>query len=458
MKILQVLHFFLPRHSAGTEVYTDRLSRGLQQRHDVELFFSEKIHSLPDGALVQREQEGLPCHVFVNNLLYDSFAETFDHAVAEQRFDEVLDRVQPDVVHVQHLMLLSMGLVKRAAARGIPVVMTLHDFWLFCPRMGQLLHRSGERCEGPEPSRCAECMGNFKFAQSSREARWIRWMASARQRLGVDLSPWVERAKRWPRPRRKGGAPAPDHSAVSAEDVVRRRETVTALAQHVRQFVSPSKTVRDFAVSHGLPADRILHLPNGFEPLSGAPRTIPTPAGGPRLRVGFLGTPAPHKGVHVLIDGFVQAKLRDAELKIYGTPRYYPDYYRTLKERSKGASVEFCGAVPRSLVLEVLGKLDLLVVPSIWLENAPVVIQEARWAGIPVMASDLGGMAEAVVHDQDGWLFRPGDSQHLAEGLRRVDDRRELLKQWAEAAPLPMTMEQHLEKMEAVYESVRQPP
>jgi len=126
MRILEVLHFFLPKHSAGTEVYTDSLVQELARRgHDVHLFFSEKVLSSTNYSLQQREHHGIPCHVVINNLLYDSFRETFENPEIEHVFNRVLDAVKPDVIHFQHLMLLSLGLPRIAKARGIPTVMTL---------------------------------------------------------------------------------------------------------------------------------------------------------------------------------------------------------------------------------------------------------------------------------------------------------------------------------------------
>lgn len=100
MRILEVLHFFLPKHSAGTEVYTDSVSRELKRRgHEVHVFFSEKVLSARNYDLVRREQNGLACHVLINNLLYESFDETFDNAAVEHAFHRVLDDVKPDIVH-----------------------------------------------------------------------------------------------------------------------------------------------------------------------------------------------------------------------------------------------------------------------------------------------------------------------------------------------------------------------
>ena len=129
MKILMPVHFFLPDHSAGTEVYTYNLARALQARgHEVRIFCSEKVLSRRSYSMFEREVGGLKCHVMVNNLDHEDFADTFANPRAEGAFQRVLQSFKPDVVHVQHLMLLSLGLPRLSRRAGARVVMTLNDF------------------------------------------------------------------------------------------------------------------------------------------------------------------------------------------------------------------------------------------------------------------------------------------------------------------------------------------
>jgi glycosyltransferase involved in cell wall biosynthesis len=449
VRILQALHFYLPRHSAGVEVYTRGLCRVLRQRHDVHLFFSEKIHAARNYSLREHEYEGVPCHVLVNNLLYDSFAGTYDQPQVLERFDEVLDRVQPDLLHVQHLMLLSLGIVERARRRDIPVVMTLHDFWLFCARLGQLLQADGARCDGPEDRKCAACLGDFKWRQSPLEARAIRGISWLQRATGIDLSEQVER---WRRHRRQLRRPAPS-VPVPVEWITARREAVQRFLGQVDLFLSPSRTVLEGSVRFGMPAERVRWLRQGYAPP--APAVPRAPAGAQGLRrVGYVGTLAPHKGVHVLVEAFRRAALPGAELWIHGSARSHPEYRRRLEELACGGPVHLAGELPNPRVPEFLASLDLLVMPSLWLENCPVILQEARFARVPVAASDLGGMAEVVRPGVDGWLYPPGDVAALAAGLQDLARSPGRLADWAAAAPAPMSMEEHAALLEEHYRSL----
>ncbi len=463
MRILEVVHLFLPHHSAGTEVYTEGLAHGLKERgHDVHLFFTEKVVSRPDYELVRRTHHGLPCHALINNMMYESFEETFTNPRASAAFAKVLDDVKPDVVHFQHLMLLSLDLPKIAAERGIPTMMTLHDFWLYCARFGQLLEHGDTDCRGPEPAKCASCLSDFKFAQSSMQKRMIHAIRWTRQVAGFDLAPVVD-AFRKSRilGTLKGGRSdgkkegrrraSPESSRV--QQFKSRERAVADSLKHVDVFLSPSRTVRDRMVAFGLPARRVKVLPLGIRPLVVPERAASQKLGAREPVFGFIGTLAPHKGAHVAIEAMRLLKGR-GELLVYGREDFYPAYAASLREQSQGLSIRFLGAVSRREIGKAFAKLDLLIVPSVWLENFPIVIQEARAAGLPVVASDLGGMREAVKDGVDGALFAPGDPKALARVLESFLDHPEEIARLASRGEPPMTLEEHVERVESQLEKL----
>ncbi len=458
MKILQVVHFFLPRHSAGTEVYTDRLARTLLERHDVAVLFAEKTLAQENYRHFIRDQHGLRCHVLINNLLYGGFRETFENLEVERRVDEILRLEKPDLVHVQHLMNLSLGVVSLVKRRGIKAVMTLHDFWLFCARMGQLLEHGTELCTGPGADKCSRCLQSFKFAQSPSQARMIRMLAWTQKRLGVSLDPWLDKARgklRLPlgvagKRTVRGRAFLEDRHDPQPEILEERARQVARLISQVDLFVAPSRTMMERSIEFGIPSEKIRLLPNGCL-VSGDART-PVHRRRSHVEFGFLGTPAPHKGLHVLIEAFRRLNSDRARLKVFGGPsRSQMRYYHSLRKEAAGLPIEFLGPVPNHRIAEVFHSIDVLVVPSTWVENSPVVIQEARWFKVPVIASRLGGMQEAVEDGVDGLLFEPGDPSDLATRIdelckhpRRVDD-------FAGACSPPMTMAEHAGTLERWY-------
>jgi GT2 family glycosyltransferase len=112
------------------------------------------------------------------------------------------------------------------------------------------------------------------------------------------------------------------------------------------------------------------------------------------------------------------------------------------------------GPVPHERMAGALSEVDALVVPSVWIENAPFVIREAFAAGLPVIASDLGGMAEMVRHEQDGLLFTPGSPPALAAQIRRLIEEPELMSRLREQVRPPMSIQEDALRMRKRYEQL----
>src|SRR6185369_5821770 len=126
---------------------------------------------------VRRWTDGAVDVCSVNNTFRscESYESSYANPAVTRVACELLDQWRPDVIHLQHLTCLSTGIPRQAARRGIPVVVTLNDYWLICHR-GQLVDRDGRRCNGPEPDGCARCLSPAALATSSafRAGRWLR--------------------------------------------------------------------------------------------------------------------------------------------------------------------------------------------------------------------------------------------------------------------------------------------
>jgi len=428
VRILLVSHLFPPRNTAGTEVYTAELGRQLiAAGHEVEVFCTDKDVGRPDGELVERELDGMRVNELTSNLYLDSFRETWDRVAAEAPFEGVLRRFRPDVVHFHHLMYMSSSLLALARGAGARVVMTLHDFWLECPRMGQLLHADGSVCHTVEPERCAACLSSFEWRQSRLERSVGRALGGVRRVTGVDLAGLARDAARLlPRGARGGKSSEQESSEMAAEVLARREELRTRCIQNVAHFIAPSEFLRDRLVAWGLPAERVHHLPTGID-ASAFTRAEAAGTAAPErlLRVVFLGTLVPVKGADVLLEawGLLTPEQRGrAELKVYGPGNHAPEHVASLERRARELRVELPGPLARSEVPAVLARADLVVVPSVWFENRPLVVLEALATGTPLLVSEPGGMSELVREGIDGWRFPMGDARALAERLGLVID------------------------------------
>ena len=176
MKILKVIHGYPMRYNAGSEVYSQTLCHGLAERHEVHVFTREEDAFAPDFRLRTERDEDDP-RVTVHVVNNPRFKDRYRATGIDQRFAEVLDKVRPDIVHVGHLNHLSTSLMREAALREVPIVFTLHDYWLMCPR-GQFMQMFPEdpnnlwaACDGQEDRKCAErCYARyFSGAPDERE-------------------------------------------------------------------------------------------------------------------------------------------------------------------------------------------------------------------------------------------------------------------------------------------------
>jgi glycosyltransferase involved in cell wall biosynthesis len=161
-----------------------------------------------------------------------------------------------------------------------------------------------------------------------------------------------------------------------------------------------------------------------------------------------------HKGVHVLVDA-VAALPKDAfELKIHGDTRTFPDYTARLRAQAAGLPVTFMGPFDRADMADVYRGMDVLVVPSLWLENSPLVIHEAFLAGVPVVAARLGGIADLVADGRNGLLYDHDSAPMLGRALQQLIDSPDLLAALARARPPVKRIADDAREWDAVYREV----
>jgi len=463
MKILLVSHDFLPRHAMGTEVYTLHLGKSLRRRgHEVHVFTTEKDIGRQNLTVRVFEYDGLPVHELTNNLFYNDFRETWDYPPAAKTFGDFLDDFKPDVVHFMHLMYLSVACAEEVARRGIPVFYTLHDYWLQCARFGQRKHVDGSICHDIDFDRCGGCMSDFKFRQTRVERATAKAVARVHSATGIDLGPTV-RGVANALSGKDNNNQAPTEPVITQADPQRAAEIAARdkglrerLLPNVGRFLAPSEFLRQRFLEWGIPEDQITYLRTGIdlEPFEGFQRA----PSADKLRVAFVGTVAPHKGTHLLLEawGMLSPELRErGDLTVYGPLDHYPAYRRQVQELAERCGASLPGVLSRAQVVERLGHIDLLVIPSVWYENSPLTILEAMATRTPLLVSDLGGMAELVEDGVNGFHFRVGDAAHLAEQLQRFFEDRSLLDElYAENVPV-QSIEYDAAQCETLYVEAR---
>jgi glycosyltransferase involved in cell wall biosynthesis len=450
LRILQVIHAFPPYSEAGSENYTRALSHALRRLdHEVAVFHRVADPAQDEYTLSEARFEGLPVYRLNNTFRYcDRFEKTYRNADIDARFGSVLDRFRPDIVHFQHLTCLSTACVFEAKRRGLPVVMTLHDHWLICQR-GQFLRRddSLSLCQKQEDRECVRCwapqLGLPRGEAVTRTGGRQSMLRGVFQRFQQRFFP-----------------PAVQQEKQALTEVHTRMAHIREVCEAVDLFISPARSQRGKFLSFGLPADKVLFSRCGYDTAAFRDYVRPTSGIEYPLRFAFIGTVIPPKGVHVLVEAFRSIPVFQARLTIHGGEVLYegfPEYGRTLRELAADrAHITFAGPYRPADVSRILREVDILVVPSLWSETGPLTVIEAFLAGVPVIASALGGMQELVRDGVNGLLFRPRDVRDLREKIQLMIQKPELILRLGNAHPSVKTIESDARDMVERYAQLRQ--
>jgi glycosyltransferase involved in cell wall biosynthesis len=404
MKVLLVSHGYPPAGVAGVERLSAQAAETLTRRgHEVTVMTRQASWG-PLG-LRREVREGVPVViVHGGGREFERFPN--NEPALERIFERMLLELTPDVILVTHLMHHSPGYVAVAHRWKVPVVLELHDFFAICPR-AHLERRSGELCGGPEGGRaCAE------HCYAGQEAGSLRWALRSQ----------------------------------SFREAVRCADEVLAPSRYVVEALG---SLRD-------PDSPIRVVENGVSVSTSIVRPDPEP--GAPLHLVSIGVTVAHKGFHVVVEALRRAALPAARYTVFGMP--LAPGARELQEaaeRVPGLELRLFGEFSPTNLPLLLADADLVVVPSLVPETYSIVTREGFACGVPAIASRIGALPEAIRHEENGWLFSPGDASELAALLRRLDDDRSLVRGAAAGiqADDVTSVEARTDRIEALLEEVR---
>jgi glycosyltransferase involved in cell wall biosynthesis len=404
VRVLLVAHGYPPEASGGTELHARATARALAARgHDVSVLAASRHR--PSGETEERNDEGVAVRLLGVRLEAD-FAMRLRDKHVRAEFERLLDERAPHVVHVQHLLFLSADLVEVAKKRGIPVVVSLHDFWFQCP----LIHPAGDTRHLPGALWGLSCFRHFEQPSLLDLASLAR-----RGELHGLIGRHLERAR-----------------------FLRRQ---LALADLV---IAPSRFLRDRFVGFGVAPGKLVVLPHAAEtqPLDGRIAERP-------VRFGFVGAVRPEKGVHVLCEAFSRV-ANGSTLAIHG-PCEDEAYLAELAHLDP--RIHYEGGFDHRYVRDVFERFDVLVAPSLVAESFSLVALEAQAFGRPVIASRIGALPELVEDGKNGLLVPAGDVAALRAALRSLARPHEA-ERMARATRVPLAPGAHADRLEELYTAV----
>lgn len=441
MRVLHVPFSYFPSPHGGTEVYVAALANALQM-HGV-----ASVVAAPGERNESYEWEGVAIHRFKtspNASLEVMYGE--GDAGAASEFGKIIDQVKPDLVHFHALTPgASVLAMREAKRRSIPLVFTYHTPTVSCVR-GTMMKWGHSPCNGLMNAHlCTACALHGKglprfasLAVAALPAGPLAWLGS---KLG------------------KGQLA----TALQMPALVRKRHAATrTVFKLADQIVAVCDWVRNVLLVNGVPANKMALCRQGLPGAISAINTAETPRPHLRkayspdhpLRLVFFGRLDATKGVQVIIAALRKNPELPVAFDIYGIAQGNGGVKfreQLMQLTGEDARIRFCDPVESAAVPHRMRDYDLVVIPSQCLETGPLIVYEAFAAGVPVLGSKLGGIAELVVEGQTGKLLYPGNVAAWASELDWLATNPRVIASWRSALSKPRTMENVASEMAELY-------
>ncbi len=378
------------------------------------------------------DNDGYVVHRMVDHIdMADGLDKSYDNPAVGAALRNILTQHDFDLVHIISGYLLGGQVIHTAHEFGVPVAITLTEYWFMCTRLNLLQH-NGSLCSGPESDeKCARCLLEDKRRYSLPAAYLPAPVTDAFWSVAAQM-PFAQQM---------------------AQAVARRRTNLQAALDAADLVICPSQTLIDMFAQFDFDTQRFVFLRQGINP----PAQRPEPQPSEVMRFVYVGQIQPHKGIDLVVDAAVRLldqgyKLR---LDLWGPDTQFPDYSDSLKGRSQAyPTIRWQGKFLGEKIWSILADSDALVIPSRWYENSPHVILEAFTMGLPAIGTRLGGMAELIQHEHNGLLFALNDSVDLSAQMQRLIDDPALLPRLRQGIPTLQTIGEEMEQLAALYEQV----
>jgi glycosyltransferase involved in cell wall biosynthesis len=414
LKILIGVHQFFPDHYTGTERYVLNLAKQLQKMgHFVKVLTyafrdQDGFSAGHSSRMLFKEYtyEGVPVIALRHKSHPDDIVFVFDliDMDVHNEAGRIFKKDNFDMYHCAHPLRIASS-IRAAKDAGVKVTLMLTDYFLMCPQ-GIMLRSNSSLCDGPDHGR--NCL-KYCFAHVG-EQRMQRRISEAHSLLGC-----------------------------------------------CDYLLSPSQfLIGAFNHTGFISADKFILSRHGFDYAKKKGHFFREP--GETVTFGYIGTVQYHKGVHIMVEGFKEAQRqnRNVRLQIWGGCFHEVEYQKSVRKIAAGnPHIEFKGQYDFNDIEDILRNIDVIIVPSIWYENAPLTITTGLAHGIPVITSDIGGMKELINDGQNGFTFKVGDSADLSQKISAIANDPGIIRSFKRHIRYPIRIEEEAFNMELIFRGLK---
>lgn len=418
MKILHISHGFPPLEFTGVDTYTFNLARSqVDAGHQVFVFCRSGIKNNPEYSIKEEVVDRIRVTRINNNFIYAAYDPfVFECKPIDEAFSRYINEISPDIVHIQHLLGLSVKLPKILKNSRIPYLITLHDFWYLCTQIF-LLKSSGELCPGPkrEGARLVPCIHEEDEEILPRKGLlFLKSIFKLWPKLPIEIKNilWYKNSIL-----RSILLQKTTYGTKNGESIRSLRlKTMLTILHNAKLLIAPSNFVKRTYANCSVNREKIKILGHPIDKV--ALKEFQREKSSEVAKFGFIGTFLRQKGADLLVDAFAHVKNKKCKLYIYGREGYDENLNAYIKKKSKvDPRIKVKGSFNHEKIKEVLQSLDVIIIPSTAQESSSYVLHEALYVGIPVIASNIETFKKLVKDGKNGFLFERNNPSDLAEKI-----------------------------------------
>lgn len=425
-KILFVLEGYFPFRKAGTEIYVRNLVNHLRKMD----FLIEILITSTDPSQKSYEFEGTRVHVIT--VTGTPGPKELNGIIPPQGFEafkKKVNSIDPDIAHFHSFgRAINSRHLQWAGENGIKTVFTTHLGGLFCVRGSFLLH-GNEVCDGKvDESRCLVCWGRTRGIPASVSKLAGNWLRFEQYRVAGKLLPQAFLVK---------------NRLIELERLKTHCDAIIAIAPWIRGMYGMNGII-----------EKVHLVEQGIDVPPGIKRNGNRESGS--LKLGFVGRMNPSKGFHLLRQALLEIESTGIELNVFTlTGSDDIEYCRENKEWALAdGRVTWSENVDHDVLMEEVAQLDLLVLPSVSNEVAPLVILEANRLRVPVLGSGYPAIRDLISEGVTGQIFQHNNPSDLKDKLVSIISDPEILDFWSARIPVVRSTEMVADDMVQIYNTL----